>query len=210
MIENESGGPIMKTFQNIAIGFGKGGKTLAKFLVQQGEEVLVVEKSKQMYGGTCINIACLPSKRLIAEEARGTDFTTDIQGKMAIVEQLRSKNYHMLADEATATVLDGAARFTGNHTIAVETNDGLEEYEGQRIFINTEAHLNIPAIPGLQASSALLTSTTAMELTSLPQELVIIGAGYIGLEFAGMFASFGSHVTVLDHHESFFPREDDG
>ena len=62
----------MKTVQNIIIGFGKGGKTLAKFLAKQGEEVLVVEKSREMYGGTCINIACLPSKRLITEAARGT------------------------------------------------------------------------------------------------------------------------------------------
>lgn len=199
----------MKKVQNIIIGFGKVGKTLAKFLAQQGEEVLVVEKSKQMYGGTCINIACLPSKRLITEAARGTDFTTAIQGKKEMVKQLRDKNYHMLADEQTVTVLDGTAHFTGNHTIAVETADGTKEYEGQRIFINTGAQPNIPDIAGLKTSPALLTSTTAMELTKLPQELVIIGAGYIGLEFAGMFASFGSHVTMLDHHATFLPREDD-
>lgn len=199
----------MKTVQNIVIGFGKGGKTLAKFLAQQGEEVLVVEKSKQMYGGTCINIACLPSKRLITEAARGTDFVTAIRGKMEMVKQLRNKNYHMLADEDNITVLDGSARFTGNHTIAVETTDGLEEYEGRRIFINTGAQPNIPAIPGLQTSPARLTSTTAMELSELPKELLIIGAGYIGLEFAGMFASFGAHVTMLDHHQNFLPREDD-
>lgn len=199
----------MKKVQNIIIGFGKGGKTLAKFMAQQGEEVLVVEKSKQMYGGTCINIACLPSKRLITEAARGTNFTTAIQGKVAMVKQLRDKNYHMLADEQTVTVLDGTAHFTGNHTIAVETADGTKEYEGQRIFINTGAQSNIPDITGLKKSPALLTSTTAMELTKLPQELVIIGAGYIGLEFAGMFASFGSHVTMLDHHDTFLPREDD-
>ena len=69
MIENET----MKTVKNIIIGFGKGGKTLAKFLGQQGEEVLLVEKSPKMYGGTCINIACLPSKRLILEAGVGSD-----------------------------------------------------------------------------------------------------------------------------------------
>ena len=199
----------MQKVQNIIIGFGKGGKTLAKFLAQRGEEVLVVEKSPQMYGGTCINIACLSSKRLITEAARGTDFAAAIQGKIQMVKQLRDKNYHMLADEKTVTVLDGVAHFTGNHTIAVKTASGLKEFEGERIFINTGATPNIPAIPGLRDSQNLLTSTTAMELPKLPNKLVIIGAGYIGLEFAAMFASFGSHVTMLDHHATFLAREDD-
>lgn len=199
----------MQKVQNIVIGFGKGGKTLAKFLAQRGEEVLVVEKSSQMYGGTCINIACLPSKRLVTEAARGTDFAAAIQGKIQMVKQLRDKNYHMLADEKTVTVLDGMAHFTGNHTIAVKTASGLKEFEGERIFINTGATPNIPAIPGLRDSQNLLTSTTAMELPKLPKKLVIIGAGYIGLEFAAMFASFGAHVTMLDHHATFLAREDD-
>jgi pyruvate/2-oxoglutarate dehydrogenase complex dihydrolipoamide dehydrogenase (E3) component len=199
----------MQKVQNIVIGFGKGGKTLAKFLAQRGEEVLVVEKSSQMYGGTCINIACLPSKRLVTEAARGTDFAAAIQGKIQMVKQLRDKNYHMLTDEKTVTVLDGMARFTGNHTIVVKTASGLKEFEGERIFINTGATPNIPAIPGLRDSQNLLTSTTAMELPKLPKELVIIGAGYIGLEFAAMFASFGAHVTMLDHHATFLAREDD-
>lgn len=198
----------MKTVQNIVIGFGKGGKTLAKFLAQRGEKVLVVEKSPEMYGGTCINIACLPSKRLITEAVRGTNFTSAIQDKREMVAQLRAKNYHMLADEENITVLDGTARFTGDHTIAVTTASGQQDFTGQRIFINTGAQPIVPAIPGLRESPALLTSTTAMELTSLPQELVIIGAGYIGLEFASMFAEFGAHVTIVDHHQDFLPRED--
>ena len=199
----------MQKVQNIVIGFGKGGKTLAKFLAQRGEEVLVVERSPQMYGGTCINIACLPSKRLITEAARGTDFAAAIQGKIQMVNQLRDKNYHMLADEKTVTVLDGIAHFTGNHTIAVKTASGLKEFEGERIFINTGATPNIPTIPGLKDSQNLLTSTTAMELPKLPKKLVIVGAGYIGLEFAAMFASFGAHVIMLDHHATFLAREDD-
>lgn len=199
----------MQKVQNIVIGFGKGGKTLAKFLAQRGEEVLVVERSTKMYGGTCINIACLPSKRLVTEAARGTDFAAAIQGKIQMVKQLRDKNYHMLADEETVTVLDGMANFTGNHTIAVKTASGLKEFEGERIFINTGATPNIPTIPGLKDSQNLLTSTTAMELPKLPKKLVIIGAGYIGLEFAAMFASFGAHVTMLDHHATFLAREDD-
>lgn len=198
----------MRNVANIIIGFGKGGKTLAKFLGQRGEEVLVVERSKQMYGGTCINIACLPSKRLIAEANRGTDFTKAIHEKQQMIQQLRDKNYHLLADEKTITVLDGTAHFTGDHTITVDTGDGPQEFKGKRIFINTGAVPSLPPIPGLLESPALVNSTTAMELAELPQELVIIGAGYIGLEFASMFARFGAHVTVLDQHTVFLPRED--
>ena len=200
----------MKTVKNIIIGFGKGGKTLAKFLAQHGEQVLVIEKSKQMYGGTCINIACLPSKRLIIEAAHGTSFEDAVDGKNVMTSQLRQKNYQMLASEDNITVLDGTAHFTGNHTIDVQTPDGQTlSYKGERIFINTGATPTIPDIPGLKNSPFLMNSTQAMEQSKLPRELVIIGGGYIGLEFANMFTSFGSHVTVLDHHQTLLPREDD-
>lgn len=199
----------MTRVQNIIIGFGKGGKTLAKFLAQKGEEVLVIEKSNQMYGGTCINIACLPSKRLIIEAANSVDFVDAVNGKNEMTAMLRNKNYHMLADEPTVTVLDGTARFTGNHQIAVTTKDGEQRFEGQRIFINTGAQPIIPNIPGLKESSAILDSTAAMDQTTLPKRLTIIGGGYIGLEFASMFAEYGSAVTVLDSHSDILLREDD-
>jgi pyruvate/2-oxoglutarate dehydrogenase complex dihydrolipoamide dehydrogenase (E3) component len=196
--------------KNLIIGFGKGGKTLAKFLAQKGEEVVVVEKSNQMYGGTCINIACLPSKRLVIEAANGVDFVDAVKGKNEMTSFLRNKNYHMLADEPTVTVLDGNAKFISNHQVAVTTADGaVEEYEGERIFINTGALPIILPVPGLAESKFMLDSTAAMDQQELPQDLVIIGAGYIGLEFASMFAKYGSKVTVIDHKTTFIPREDD-
>lgn len=198
----------MKKVKNMIIGFGKGGKTLAKFLAQKGEEVLIIEKSNQMYGGTCINIACLPSKRLIIEAANGVEFTDAINGKNEMTAFLRDKNYHMLADEQTVNVLDGEAHFIDDHQIEVQTADGIKQYEGERIFINTGALPNILPIPGLQNSKFVLDSTQAMDESSLPKKLVIIGAGYIGLEFASMFAEYGSEVTVLDNHTEFMPRED--
>lgn len=200
----------MEKVKNLIIGFGKGGKTLAKFLAQKGEEVVVVEKSNQMYGGTCINIACLPSKRLVIEAANGVDFVDAVKGKNEMTSLLRNKNYHMLADEPTVTVLDGNAKFISNHQVAVTTADGtVEEYEGERIFINTGALPIILPIPGLAESKFMLDSTAAMDQQELPQDLVIIGAGYIGLEFASMFAKYGSKVTVIDHKTAFIPREDD-
>lgn len=200
----------METIKNIIIGFGKGGKTLAKFLAQKGEEVLVIEKSNKMYGGTCINIACLPSKRLIIEAANGVEFTDAVNGKNEMTTMLRGKNYHMLTDEKTVTVLDGEAKFIADHEIEVKTTTGeVKQYRGERIFINTGAVPVMLPIPGLAESKAILDSTAAMDQTTMPKKLVIIGAGYIGLEFASMFNQYGSEVTVLDLHEQFLPREDD-
>lgn len=199
-----------KEIKNIIIGFGKGGKTLAKFLATKGEEVLVIEKSNQMYGGTCINIACLPSKRLIIEAANGVEFTDAINGKNDMTAFLRNANYHMLADEKTVTVLDGTAKFLNNHEIEVTKQDGTKDhYRGKRIFINTGALPNYAPIPGLADSTKVINSTEAMDQTKIPKTLTIIGSGYIGLEFANMFANYGTQVTVLDVHSDFLPREDD-
>lgn len=200
----------MKTIKNIIIGFGKGGKTLAKFLAQKSEEVLVIEKSNKMYGGTCINIACLPSKRLIIEAANGVSYVDAVSGKNEMTAQLLNKNYHMLADEQTVTVLDGEAHFIADHEIEVVlTNGKKEQFKGERIFINTGAVPVMLPIPGLKESKYILDSTQAMDEKKMPENLTIIGAGYIGLEFASMFAKYGSKVTVLDHSREFLSREDD-
>lgn len=200
----------METIKNIIIGFGKGGKTLSKFLAQKGEEVLVIEKSNKMYGGTCINIACLPSKRLIIEAANGVSYVDAVNGKNEMTAQLREKNYHMLADEKTVTVLDGKAHFIADHEIEVELPNGKKaQYKGDRIFINTGAVPVMLPIPGLKESKYILDSTQAMDEKKMPKNLTIIGAGYIGLEFASMFAKYGSKVTVLDHNKEFLAREDE-
>ena len=200
----------METIKNIIIGFGKGGKTLAKFLAQKGEEVLVIEKSNKMYGGTCINIACLPSKRLIIEAANGVSYVDAVNGKNEMTAQLREKNYHMLADEKTVTVLDGEAHFIADHEIEVKLPNGKKaQYKGDRIFINTGAVPVMLPIPCLKESNYILDSTQAMDEKMMPKNLTIIGAGYIGLEFASMFAKYGSKVTVLDHNKEFLAREDE-
>lgn len=200
----------MQEFKNIVIGFGKGGKTLAKNLAAKGESVLVVEKSKKMYGGTCINIACLPSKNLIINAQRGIKFEDAVKQKDEMTTALRNKNYHMVADEETATVLDGTAKFVDNHTIEIVLDSGEKtKIKGERIFINTGATPIIPQVKGLKESKYILDSTAAMDQNSLPNELVILGAGYIGMEFASMFARYGAKVTVLDTNEKFLKREDD-
>lgn len=163
-----------------------------------------------MYGGTCINIACLPSKRLIIEAANGISYVDAVNGKNEMTAQLRGKNYHMLADEKTVTVLDGKAHFIADHEIEVELPNGKKaQYKGDRIFINTGAVPVMLPIPGLKESKYILDSTQAMDEKKMPKNLTIIGAGYIGLEFASMFAKYGSKVTVLDHNKEFLVREDE-
>ena len=200
----------MEKYENIIIGFGKGGKTLAKTLAVKGQSVLVIEKSQRMYGGTCITIGCIPSKSLIINGEKKLDFTTAVAHKEKLTGKLRNKNYHMVADEPTGTVLDGIAKFISDHVLEVTLPDQTTmQVEGEKIFINTGALPIILPIPGLATSNYLLDSTSAMDQNKLPETLVIIGAGYIGLEFAAMFASYGSKVVVLDVHREFIPREDD-
>lgn len=197
--------------KNIVVGFGKGGKTMAKFLAGKGESVVVIEQSTLMYGGTCINIGCIPSKFLIVNGEKGLKFTEAAEKKAILTGNLNLKNYHMIADEATAEVIDGKAKFVSDHEIEVMDAEGevIAQLIGERIFINTGATPVLPPIPGLVYSRNVVTSTKLMDLKQLPEHLTIIGSGYIGLEFASMFASYGSKVTVLDIFDNFLPRDDE-
>ena len=199
----------MMKFKNIIIGFGKGGKTLAKTLAVKGEQVLLIEASAQMYGGTCINVGCIPSKALITSAEKGRTFVDGMEKKSTLIQMLRQKNFHMIDDEENAEVWTGSARFVSNHELEVAMADGtVRRVTGERIFINTGATSNMPAIPGLENNPHVVTSTEALSLESLPNNLLIIGAGYIGLEFASMFTSYGAKVTVLDLYDQFIPREE--
>ena len=201
---------LMENFKYIIIGFGKGGKTLAKTLATKKEQVLVIEQDETMYGGTCINIGCIPSKKLITQAQKQIPLETASENKQVLISALRNKNYHMIADEETAQVWNGTARFLSNYELEVQLIDGtVKNVKGEYIFINTGARSVIPTIKGLDATASnVLTSTEALNLKSAPKRLAIIGAGYIGLEFASMFNKFGSQVTVIDSFEQFIPRED--
>ena len=211
----------MKKYDAVIIGFGKGGKTLAGFLAGKGQNVALIEKSDKMYGGTCINVGCIPSKKLVDStkvlknkrldnvEAKEKFYAESIDNKNALIGALRGKNYEMLASKDTVTVYDGTGSFVSKNVVNVENNGENVQIEGEKIFINTGAATIIPNIKGLKESNYVYTSTSIMELKELPKKLTIIGAGYIGLEFASMYSEFGSEVTVIDMGDRLMPREDE-
>lgn len=201
----------------LVIGFGKGGKTLAAALARRGRRVVMVEQSERMYGGTCINIGCVPTKsmvfrseRLAPGAAHGGEYAQAVAATDALTTALRATNLAMLETLDTATVLTGHARFVDPHTVTVDLADGQRvEVEATHIVVGTGSEPVIPDLPGLRDSAATVTSTTLLSTSTLPRRLVVLGGGYVGLEFAAMYAQYGSEVTVLEHHDRILGGEDD-
>lgn len=210
----------MNVFDVIIIGFGKGGKTLAAEYAKHGQKVAIVERSDKMYGGTCINIGCIPTKTLVHQaklasgrkaatfEEKSEFYRNAITLKENVTDALRNKNYHNLADNPNVTVYTGTGSFLSSDTVAVRTATEELRLTSKQIIINTGAETIIPPIDGIAENPFVYTSTSIMELTALPHQLVIVGGGYIGLEFASMYASFGSEVTVLESYPTLIVRED--
>ena len=210
----------MNAFDVIIIGFGKGGKTLAAEFAKRGQKVAIIERSDKMYGGTCINIGCIPTKTLVHQakmasalkdatfEERSEFYRNAVSVKESVTSALRNKNYHNLADNPNVTVYTGIGSFVSADVVAVRSATEEIRLTSKQIIINTGAETVIPPIEGVAGNPFVYTSTSIMELADLPRRLVIIGGGYIGLEFASMYASFGSQVTVLESYPELIARED--
>ena len=210
----------MNAFDVIIIGFGKGGKTLAAEFAKRGQKVAIIERSDKMYGGTCINIGCIPTKTLVHQakmasalkdatfEERSEFYRNAVSVKESVTSALRNKNYHNLADSPNVTVYTGIGSFVSADVVAVRMATEEIRLTSKQIIINTGAETVIPPIEGVAGNPFVYTSTSIMELADLPRRLVIIGGGYIGLEFASMYASFGSQVTVLESYPELIARED--
>lgn len=207
-------------YDAVIIGFGKGGKTMAGALGAAGKKVALIEKSDRMYGGTCINVGCIPTKSLVYRAglaaAKGGSFEEKAAAYKAAMEQkedltarLRGKNYQKLDSNPNITIIDGTASFQSPHVVEVEKDGKTFQVEGEQIFINTGSSAFIPPIEGLKGNPYVYTSEGLLNLTELPSRLVIIGGGYIGVEFSSIYASFGSKVTILQDGDIFLPREDE-
>lgn len=210
----------MKHFDAVVIGFGKGGKTLASVLAEEGKTVALVERSEKNYGGTCINVGCIPSKSLVKSSIqvaqmkgsfseKSARYQQAVQEKSRLTAMLRKKNFDKLNQNKNVTIYTGLASFLDGNRLIVKLDGYNEELQGDQIFINTGAYPYIPSIPGLEQSKFVYVSETLMDLETLPEKLVIIGAGYIGIEFASIYANFGSEVTVIQDGSTFLPREDE-
>ena len=209
----------MRKVDAAVIGFGKGGKALAGALAAAGKTVALVEKSPKRYGGTCINVACIPTKSLVHSAAlsaaqggtfdeRAARYAAAIDEKDRVTGLLRGKNYHKLADLPNVEVVDGTASFVDATHLEVERPDGMREaIEAEQVFVNTGARPFVPPIPGVDGPRVHV-SETLLDVRTLPERLVVIGGGYIGMEFASLYANFGSQVTVVQDGEEFLPRED--
>ena len=209
----------MKKYDAVIIGFGKGGKTLAGTLAAGGKKTALIERDHKMYGGTCINVGCIPSKSFVTSAAFSAKLDSSFEEKAKLYKEavakktkltdaLRDKNYHKVADLENADVYNGEASFVDDRHVKVVLQDETIELEADQIFINTGASPFIPPIEGLTDSSRVYISETMLSLEDLPRQLVIIGGGYIGMEFASIYRNFGSDVTVIQDGDVFLPRED--
>lgn len=193
---------------------------MAAELSNRGWKVAIVERSEKMYGGTCINVGCIPTKTLVHEAETSVLLFRDEYKKQAnfykqaiarkdrLTSFLRNKNYSTLAARPNITIYTGTASFVSASVVKVVLPDEEFTMQGKEVFINTGSTTIIPAIDGLRQSQKVYTSTTLLDLDQLPQHLIIIGGGYIGLEFASMYAGFGSKVTVIEGGSKFLPLED--
>ena len=205
-------------YDAIILGSGQAGLPLAFALAGRGSSVAIVEKGS--IGGTCINTGCTPTKTMVARAqvahyARNAErwgistsgvrvkLDTIVAQKNKVVENARNSQTNGIAKFPSLRLYRGHAEFAGAHQVKV----GDELLESERIFINTGARPSIPDIPGL-ANSGYLTNETIMELTTVPEHLLVLGGGYVGLEFGQMFSRFGSQVTVIQNAGQIVPRED--
>jgi pyruvate/2-oxoglutarate dehydrogenase complex dihydrolipoamide dehydrogenase (E3) component len=208
--------------KNVIVGSGEGGKYLAWHLAQSGEQTMVIER--KCIGGSCPNVNCLPAKNEIwsakvAHLARHAREFGTVTGPVSIdMEGVRQRKREMVAalvaihvnkyKSTGAELVMGQARFTGAKTLAVQLNDGGERtIAADRIFLNLGTHSAIPPVKGLQ-EAAPMTHLEILELDRLPEHLIVIGGGYIGLEFAQAYRRFGSKVTILQRGPQLIPNED--
>jgi probable pyridine nucleotide-disulfide oxidoreductase len=199
------------------VGFGKGGKTLAAALGKRGWRVVMIEQSPLMYGGTCINIGCVPTKSMVFRSehldtaaAHPDRYREAVTATAQLTASLRDINFATLDRIDTVTVLTGHARFTDSHKLDVETVDGQAITVTARfIVVGTGSRPVLPAVPGLADTPGVYTSTDLLTKAELPRRLIVLGGGYVGLEFAAMYAAYGSQVRILERGSRVLSREDD-
>jgi pyruvate/2-oxoglutarate dehydrogenase complex dihydrolipoamide dehydrogenase (E3) component len=209
---------VATSYDAIVIGAGQSGPPLAHKLADLGQRVALIER--EHLGGSCINYGCTPTKAMIASARiahyarRGpefgvhTDVTVDLKEvvarKGALVQEWRAGQQGHVDRRDTLDLYRGHGRFVGPHEVEVNG----ETLTSDRIFINTGTRPRILDIPGIEEVE-VLTNRNIMDLTEVPEHLIVLGGNYLGLEFGQMFTRFGSRVTVVEINDQITPREDE-
>jgi pyruvate/2-oxoglutarate dehydrogenase complex dihydrolipoamide dehydrogenase (E3) component len=210
---------VIKTFDAIVIGGGQAGPSLTGRLTAAGMTVALVER--HLFGGTCVNTGCTPTKTLVAsaqvahQARRAADFGVKVEGsvsidmhavrtrKDAVVGASRTNLEKWLRGMERCTVIQGHARFESPREVRI----GDDVITAERIFVNVGGRAIVPDMPGV-GDVPYLTNTSILELETLPRHLIVVGGSYIGLEFAQMYRRFGSEVTVIEKGPRLIWRED--
>ncbi|HEX5172414.1 MAG TPA: mercuric reductase [Cyclobacteriaceae bacterium] len=214
----------MENFDAIIIGSGQGGTPLAKKLAEAGFKTALIER--RWVGGTCINDGCTPTKAMIASAKMiyflkksselgiivpkfHINIETVIERQQKMVESFRNGSEKKLLATKNLQLIYGEASFFGAKKLKIQMNNGkVKEATAERIFIDTGTRPAIPKIKGLD-EIPYLTSTSILNLKKLPEHLLIVGSGYVGLEFGQMYSRFGSKVTLLERSERILKKEDE-
>jgi pyruvate/2-oxoglutarate dehydrogenase complex dihydrolipoamide dehydrogenase (E3) component len=212
----------VENYDILVIGTGEAGKYLAWTMAGEGHRTVAVERDD--LGGACPNVACLPSKNIIRSAKvrsltmRAAEFgvelesaTTSMKGvqarKRAMVDGLHQLHLDRFRASG-AQVIKGQARFTGDRTVDVELGDGSSRrIHGERVFLDLGTHATVPDVPGLAAARPM-THVELLDLDRLPEHLIVIGGGYVGLELAQAMRRFGARVTVIEVGPQLASRED--
>lgn len=213
----------MIKYEAILVGSGQAANPLARKLASAGWKTALIER--QWIGGTCVNVGCTPTKALIASGRvaylvkrsgdygiRTTGFGVDVEAflrrKNAVVMASRTGATQSLLGTPNLDLIFGIATFTGPKELTVTKEDGsVEAVTADHIFLDTGAVPFLPPVPGL-ANIPYLTSASILELDEIPEHLVIVGAGYVALEFGQLYRRLGSQVTMIENGDRFLPRED--
>jgi pyruvate/2-oxoglutarate dehydrogenase complex dihydrolipoamide dehydrogenase (E3) component len=214
----------MKIYDAIVIGSGQAGTPLSKRLAESGLKTAIIEK--RWVGGTCVNDGCSPTKAMVASaraawvasnskqlgitvDSVNVDIKAIFKHKDWIVSLMRGNVETGIKETKNLDLIYGQAVFTDKKEISVTLADGrVEQLKADKIFINTGAVPLIPDIEGINEVN-YLTSSTVLEMQDIPEHLLIVGSGYIGLEFGQMYRRFGSKVTIVTHSDTLLANEDD-
>ena len=211
---------MSQRYDAIIIGTGQAGPSLAARLAKEGMKVAIIER--KLFGGTCVNTGCIPTKTLVSsarvahlarrgeefglllDRAPGVDMKRVKERKDGIVAKSNQGVEKWLKETENCTVYEGQGQFEDSHRVRV----GEETLEADKIFINVGGRAFVPPFPGIKGVP-YLTNSTMMDLDFLPEHLIVIGGSYIGLEFGQMYRRFGSEVTIVERDSRLIQREDE-